>query len=407
MAIKWKNSQRFKPEVVLHKIELNRTVGVTGGMSFSGFDWEEWLPALHSMLQFPQAASEIDASALMWKALTRVRETLTPTNFLKAANAELSELLSTREEPYRMLTTISVQRGDIPATVSCLGSHIRFLKGDFPKRYDDRKQLINTYARSIPTAPSSHTRVVVSLKAKSPAAAFNKAMRSLDLQRAIWCLFGNSRMETTYGATSLKPINVIRLGGHHTLHLENGKQARDGIWFEPGNIETEAFSFSKPADTRKNCRWALRLISVSPYKGQISSALIRFVRALDESDANTAFLRLWSAVESLTTPELADHDKLVRRCSFLFSDGVFHRQMLEHLREYRNNSIHAGEYSDNARPLCFQLQVYFRSLVWFHIRNANFFTSFIEATQYLDTPADKAVINRQIDLARKALKFLN
>jgi hypothetical protein len=80
--------------------------------------------------------------------------------------------------------------------------------------------------------------------------------------------------------------------------------------------------------------------------------------------------------------------------------------MLEHLREYRNDSVHSGEYSEHARTLCFQLQLYFNTLIWFHIRNANFFKSLNEANQFLDTSADKAVINRQLGLARKALKFL-
>ena len=406
MPIKWKSSARFKPAVVLTKIDSARTVNAAGGASFSGFDWEECMPALHSMLELPPAANEIDTSALVWRALTRVEGPLTPPDFLAAANSELSRLLASREEQFRLLTTISVQQADLPPTVSCLGSHIRFLKGDFPRRYEARDRLIKNHLTSVPQAPPTYTRVIVSLNAKSPAAAFHKAMRSLDLQRAIWCLMGNSRMQITFGGPSLKPINAIRLGGHHTLHREDGSEANDGIWFEPGYAEASPFSFSKPAVARKTSRWALRRLALSPYQDQISSALVRYVRALDEADANTAFLRLWSAIESLTTPEVADYDKLVRRCAFLFQESLFHRQMLEHLREYRNGSVHSGEYSDHARTLCFQLQLYFNTLIWFHIRNANFFTSLNEANQFLDTPADKTAINRQLGLARKALKFL-
>jgi hypothetical protein len=229
MPIKWKSSSRFKPAVVLSKIDSARTVNHAGGASFSGFEWEECMPALHSMLEFPPAASEIDASTLVWIALTRVRGPLTPAHFLEAANAELSTLLATREEQFRLLTTISVQLVDIPKTVSCLGSHIRFLNGDFPKRYEARNRLIKDHPTSVPQAPSAYTRVIVSVKAKSPAAAFHKAMRSLDIQRAIWCLMGNSSMQITFGTPSLKPINVIRLGGHHTLHRKDGKEANDAL----------------------------------------------------------------------------------------------------------------------------------------------------------------------------------
>lgn len=406
MPIKWKSSQRFKPSLVLQRIDAARTVNPTGGASFTGFDWEECLPALHSMLHFPPAASEIDVSSLVWRALTKVRGPLTSADFLHAANAELTALLATKELQYRLLTTISVRQTDIPATVSCLGTKIRFLAGSFPGRYTDHEKLIKEHVTKVPEAPSSYTRVIVSVKAKSHDAAFAKAMRALDLQRALWCLMGNSRMQITFGTPSLKPINAVRLGGHHTLHLPDGKRAREGIWFDPGYVEAPVFGFTKASVVRKKCRWALRRLRLSRYSEQLTSALVRYVRALDESDANTAFLRLWTAIESLTTPDVADYEKLVRRCAFLIQETDFHRQMLEHLREYRNSSVHAGEYSERARTLCFQLQLYFNALIWFHIRNATFFASLDEANQFLDTPPDKLVIGRQVELARKALRFL-
>lgn len=231
-------------------------------------------------------------------------------------------------------------------------------------------------------------------------------MRALDLQRALWCLMGNPRMQITFGTPSLRPINVVRLGEYHTLHHPNGEPAHNGVWFEPGYVEAPSFSFKKSSVVKKNCLWALRRIRLSRYHEKLASALVRYVRALDESDANTAFLRLWTAIESLTTPNVADYDKLVRRCAFLFQESDFHRQMLEHLREYRNISVHSGEHSDSARTLCFQLQLYFEAIIWFHIRNATFFTSLDEANQFLDTRPDRKVINRQLELARKALRFL-
>ena len=406
MPIKWKPSKRFKPSVILARIDAARTVSPNSGASFTGFDWEECLPALHSMLSFPTAASDIDVNSLVWRALTKVRGPLTPDDFLQAANLELSWYLAEKEDQYRLLTTISIRHCDIPATVSCLGVKIRFFKGVFPNRYIDREELIRQHLTNVPDAPTSYTRVIVSVKAKTHDAAFAKALRALDLHRALWCLMGNPRMQITIGTPSLKPINVVRLGGYHTLHLVNGSKARDGIWFEPGYIEASLFGFNNSSIVGKNCRWALRRLRLSRYSDQLTTALVRYVRALDESDSNTAFLRLWTAIECLTTPNnVADYDKLVRRCAFLFQDGDFHKQMLEHLREYRNGSVHAGEYSDSARTLCFQLQLYFNTLIWFHIRNSTFFSSLEEANQFLDSPPDKSRIERQIEIARKAVRF--
>jgi hypothetical protein len=406
MPIKWKSSPRFKPAVVLAKIDAARTVNPAGGASFAGFDWEECQPALHSMLDFPPAASEVDATSLVWRALTKVRGPLAPPEFLAAANAELTTLLAAREEDYRILTSVSFRHSDLPKNISSLGATIFCLARPFPMLYKARDDLIMRLHTGIPPAPHSYTRVIVSIKAKSHDAAFAKAMRALDLQRALWCLMGNPRMQITFGAPSLKPINVVRLGGHHTLHKPDGKPVRDGIWFEPGYVEAVAFAPENAALIRKNARLATGRMRQSQHGDQIASALIRYVRAFDEVDANSAFLRLWTAVESLTTPNVADYEKLVRRCAFLFQDGVFHRQMLEHLREYRNGSVHAGEYSDRARTLCYQLQLYFNALVWFHIRNAMFFDSLDEANAFLDTPPNKAIVARRMQIERRALRFM-
>lgn len=161
----------------------------------------------------------------------------------------------------------------------------------------------------------------------------------------------------------------------------------------------------KPEVVRKNSRWALRQISASSYSECLISALIRFVRAFDERDANTAFLRLWGALEALITPGQADYGKMVQRCSFLFREHDFYRQLLEHLRECRNANVHAGEESERARTHCFQLQFYFSNLIWFHLGNARYFHSLDEANFFLDSPVNKEELKRRLQLARKAVRF--
>ena len=356
------------------------------------------------MLSLPAAASEIDSSTLLWRALTSVRGPLTPGDFLAAVNSEISSRLATREVKYRLLTTISLHPDDVPKAISALGTTLRLLPGEFPRAYASRAELIRTRPLQTAATPSTYCRVIVSAKAKSPSAAVHKALRALDLQRALWCALANPTMSITLGGPSLKPINVVRLGSQHTLHLAKGEPAAEAIWFDPGFVETSIFRFQKSALARKHSSWAMKRLRTSSYQDQIVSALVRYVRALDEQDATTAFLRLWSALESLTTPGVADYDRLVRRCVFLFRDATYHRQILEHLREYRNETVHAGEFSDHARTLCYQTQMYFLALVWFHIRNASFFKSLDEANAFLDSPADKAGLLRQVTLARKAIK---
>lgn len=405
MPVKWKQASRFKPAVILKKIDSLRTVNPEGGSSFAGFELEECLPILQSMLVFPPVAAEVGASTLVWRGLSKVGNDLTPATFISAINAELKKSLSTKETDYHLLTSISIDSQDIPRRMRVLDAEIYLVSGNYPRRYSAHDSLIREHRLQMPNTPTTYCRAVVRIKAKSPSAAFHKAMRAFDLLRALWCLMGNSRMQLTFGTPSLKPINVIRLGSRHTLHYADGAAAHDGIWFEPDFVEAPIYRFKNPPIVMKNVRWALQQIARSTYGDRIIASLLRFVRALDDSDSNTAFVRLWTALEGLVTPGQADYDKLVQRCSFLFKEGAYHGQVLEHLREYRNSSLHAGEESESARTHCFQLQMYFVNLVWFHVRNAAYFRSLDEANFFLESPSDPVALKRRLSLVRRAIRF--
>jgi hypothetical protein len=202
------------------------------------------------------------------------------------------------------------------------------------------------------------------------------------------------------------PINAIRLGSVHTIHNPDGSAATQEIWFEPNYVQARIFTHGKVDVLRKNSANATRALSRCSYSAALSEALLRYVRALDERDQNSAFIRLWGALEALASPNVASYDKVVRRCSFLFRDTQYHRQILEHLREYRNQSIHAGDQSDEAKTHCFQLQLYFYHLVGFHFANVGFFGNLDEANAFLDLPSNKAALLRSRQLVNKALRFV-
>lgn len=195
------------------------------------------------------------------------------------------------------------------------------------------------------------------------------------------------------------------MGSIHTLHRPDGSSAVDGIWFDPIFTKARPFEFLDPVKLHSNCNKALRQIAKCAYREAIISALIRFARALDERDPNTAFLKLWGAFESLSSTANADYERLVNQCAFLFSDRDYHLQMLEHLRLYRNSTVHVGEESSRARNYCYQLQFYFMRLAWFHINNASKFRSLEECNFFLESPTERIELKRQIHLRRQALKF--
>lgn len=406
MSIKWKKSPRFKPTVLLDRIASIRTVSLEGVVSFSGSELEDCLPAIHSMLIFPDAATDIDTANLVWRAIGKMRNELTTTNFLKSINAELSEKLATREQTYFLLTALSTDHRDIPKKLKLLDAELTFSATNYPSRFKSRDALLQSQNIPVQPEPNTYCRVVVKVKAKTANSAVNRALRALDLQRAIWCLMGNPQMEFLRGSSKPKPINVIRLGSRHTLHYEDGKPAESGLWYEPGYIEAPIFRLRKPEVVKTNTQFAHRKLLNCNYSEKVISSLLRYVRALDEAEANTSYLRLWGALESLVTPGVADYDRLINRCAFLFQDIEFHRQLLEHLREYRNVNVHAGEESERARTHCFQLQLYFVNLIWYHLSNTNFFKTLDEANTFLDLPSSKVDLKRRLQITKKALKFV-
>lgn len=401
MPAKWKGG-RFKPEVVLARIASQRTL-TERGASFSGGTIDETIPLLHSMIKFPEAAKDLDFANLIWKAVAGDRGDLTKDSFLGELNRQISQALSKRDSEFNVLTTISL--------VSDLGqvkigdAIIKFYKTDFPKKYRvARSAIVSEQKVPAKESAASLSRVVISVKAKSPSSALHAALRALDIYRALWCLQCNFHMEIM--GSSWIPINAVRLGAIHTVHLPTGESAINTVWFEPHHIDPPAYKRPKDeAVVKRNIRTLLGRLGKCPYENDLFEALLLYVRALDEWNQSTALTRLWSAVERLASPGYGDYDAVVRRCAFLWHDVAFAVQALEHLREYRNNYIHHGEESSQSKNYCFILQQYFRPLIYFHINNSGRFDSIPDANEFLDLPHDATDLHNLKKRIAKAQRF--
>lgn len=404
MPIKWKD--KFKPLPIINRIASVRTSGEDGKASYSGLVIDECMPTLHSMLSFPPVAAEIDQETLVWRALNRAGKELTPETFLKAANDELCARLATKMVSYTVLTSISLSPKDFLLNINLLNCSIKILKGDFPRKFvKHRESLIKEFKTDISETPSNYCKVVAIVRAKSASAAFHKAMRAIDLLRSLMCLMANPRMQIAFGGPSHEAINSVRLGGHHTVHLDDGKRAHEGYWYEPYFKPKSVFTHADPASMSKTIRWATKRIENSSLCDTITSSLLMYVRGLDVPDHNAAFLKVWAALEMLTTPNIADYDKLIRRSSFLFKEVDYQRQVLEHLRQYRNASVHAGEESENSRIHCFQLQAFYSAVAWFCIQNCSNFSNLEELGAFLDLPPEPSALEDRLKHIKKAIKF--
>jgi hypothetical protein len=169
-----------------------------------------------------------------------------------------------------------------------------------------------------------------------------------------------------------------------------------------------------PFDLSENLRRLLdfekrvrRRLSKISYAGELEKAVRRYSRALDSRDFNKAYLELWSVLESLTFSVTDRYDVTIRRTLFLWKDKDFNKQILEHLRNYRNRMVHAGLNSEEIETLVRQLRGYVEGLLLFHLFNRQNFADMNQVGEFLDLRPDAAELQRKIPLMRKAVKFLS
>lgn len=141
------------------------------------------------------------------------------------------------------------------------------------------------------------------------------------------------------------------------------------------------------------------------FRMEIEDAITRYVRALDYNDLHVAFLQLWGLLEALTATTKADYDSTIRRVAFYYEDQELHRQVLQHLRVFRNASVHSGLRVTQIQTLLFQLKRYAERLILIHTDNFLRFPSLADAASFSDLPTDVNDLKRRIAKYKAALKF--
>ena len=407
MPISWKKAKKFNPDSILKRIAETRTVGDKGEASFSGFELQQHIPVLYSMLEFPAASEPFDKTTMIWQGLSRAKPDITRDSLIHALNDVLSASLSRKNEKYVLVSSISARPLSKTRNVKSLSLTISFYQNSLPKKFASHGSLLekNRKIESVIDEPASYIPLSVEVIAKSKREAANRALYEIDLLRGIWCLFVNPYMQISFFGPKRGPINVIRLGNCHTLHKKNGENTSGTSWFEHNYLPAKPYKPKPQNQHARHTRIILQRLRKANYKTELADSIVAFARALDEPEPSVAFLRLWSALESLVTPNQADYSALVKRCSFLFADHEYQQQILEHLREFRNSIVHTTQEQIDARTNCYHLQSFFSALIWFLINNGTNFSTLAEANEFLDLPNDQESIVRRIKLLQKAKKY--
>lgn len=392
------------------RAEAAKTDGDPTGFLTGGLFYSDFAIILGGCIDFEPSIPEFERRRIVQKVAidSALPRPITAQVLLKACSKLEAAYLAMPTRPFRLLTEVSLWWTlDVPK--SKIGSVSITFKPKLDRAYAQRAKLANDSRSTLGhELPSGYMWVAAQLQARTPHEAAHRALEALDLLRASWNLALNRGKSWRVTSGRPTPVNDIHLAPFHTVHEASGALATEAFWYDPGyrkpaNLFSDKTKFASLLSFAKNLRQRL---AASPYRGDLTAALVRYVRALDSADLNDAFLRLWSILEYLTDSTHDPYKVATRRAAFMFADRERSLLVLSNLTGFRNRLVHTGSDSDDIESLVFQLKRYVDALLLFHLGNRFGFTSRSEAALFMDLPPDAAQLKHRTRRLQQALQFI-
>ena len=413
MKVSWKTNKKLKPQVILDRLRKCSSVGQDGRVSFNGFDKFELDSVLFTMIEFHKTFSYHTAQQIYSRGLSAwvASEGTTADKFLESLKAEVLVYNKQVPEDFVLVTSISAVAGFPLRKIKLEGGVIESCPRGLPKKYETRTYHDKRWKSSSPHLPDSYCPVLVRFKSKNPMDGVEHALYELDFVRGIFSLDVNSAFSISLAMQTFKraPINKLTLGGMHSLHQKSGKlQDKNIFWYDPNYSERKSLELTgeKNAQAVRFFEFVIGALSRHKDAHIIKDAIVRYVRAFDEVDKNSTVQRAWAALESMMAPGENNTDLIVGRCSFLYAEREYYRQVLEHVKEYRNRNVHLGHAIEDPSPHCYQIQKFFRQALIFHLREVDNFKGLQESNKFLDSSDSIVELGRQRDLIDKVISFI-
>jgi len=409
MTAKWVRG--YSQDLLCGRLEKAKAVDGNGNASFQGFEFTSNVAVLNSMISLGSTIPELEKKRIISNAAFNAAGigVVTPDSLLYEIDKLEKQYLKETPKRYILVTSLSVGRFSKIRRQSINGCILTF-RPDIPKHFSKEATKIEKQASySIcGELPQDYLVAKIAVTGKSSSEAADRAIDAIDLFRGIWNLFYNRKHVYRISSGSREPVNKIVLGPLHTLHFPTAKLATESWWYEPdytGPLKT--LDPSKEIESFYGFQKRVReSLCKSPFRPFLESAIIRYTRALDLRDWNNAFLNLWTLLETLTnTGENDTHKVTVRRTSFMYQDREYVRQILTHLRDYRNRAVHTGTGNEDIETLMFQLKNFVETALEFLVANKFGLKNLGEVAQFLDLPDEKTVLTDRSRLIKSALKF--
>jgi hypothetical protein len=410
MCAKW--IKGYDPDHLAVRLEESKTLGQDGRVSFNGFGFTEYIVVLNSMVSLNDTITEFEKNNIVRKAAFSLakREIISSSGLLKEINQFETEYLKQKPQKFILVSTLSINRFLKLKRAHINGTTITF-HHNLPKTFSTEiESKIKRPASYTITGeyPKDYIFVKTTVNAKSHSQASSIAIDSIDIIRGIWNLFYN-RGKFRISSGRRDPINNISFGPLHTIHFPNGKLASESWLYETGYMgPLKVFDMKNKLDNLYKFQNKVRkALKRNKFRNQMEPALQKYAQALDIRDWESSYLRLWGLLEYLTnTNENESHKDTVKRTSFFFQERDYARQVLNHLRDHRNKSVHTGGSNQNIETLLYQLKNFVEIVLEFEIANKFNFSSREELTQFMNLPEDVSELKRRGEIIDHALKFM-
>ena len=403
----WKKG--FNPVLIADKLEKLKKIK-EGKVFFESFLFDEYVTVISGMVEL---SDEIPSDLKLRMITTSIfsagkRGEITPKSITKEIRKQENAYLKKPVQNFVLVTSLSVSSPRKLPTLRINGCSISF-KTSLDKKYRPGREEIEYLASKwvYRERPSRYINVTAKVESRSEMEAANSALNGIDFIRGIWNLLTASPLR--FSARPTKPVNKILLGPVHTVHLPSGKLATQTFWYQPNfpdgvpalpldtELENRTFSFIKKVRRR---------LRKHPYRTILEDAFRKYARALDYSDLDVSFFKLWSVLEFLTNTLRESYKVTVRRAAFVFEESDFHWQLINNLKTYRNSAVHSGKESTGEIEIyLYQLKRYVEQLMLFHLWFGVRFSDFEKATAFLDSQPNIGELKKRRAALNLALKY--
>ena len=150
----------------------------------------------------------------------------------------------------------------------------------------------------------------------------------------------------------------------------------------------------------------MRMLRSRPYRADLESLFSKYACALDHTDFDVTFLKLWGLLEKMTDTVGQDYKKTIDRATWHSRDNEIDKNLLEYLRLRRNLYVHSARSSLGPDQVAQKAKTFVDRHLAALVKNQFKVQSLEEYGKILDLPRDKEKLTERRRALDRIIKVL-